>query len=514
MSSTLIIVGGRSDSATEMCPTEGYNTETFEWAVFPSLTRFRDACWEGEGTILVFGGFEQTAPDLLIGNMVKLDIRPALGTKREETKESTTKIKVATAGEGAIFRETASPRKQVAPDYRLSPLAAIAVSYNPDLTPELQRTVKLIGIDKLQEESKKLLPAYKPIPPLPEIEPESEELVNMFLNCLMRPKEWSMNKVEGNFMFKSELVVALARECQAVLETQPIVLRLRSPVKIFGDIHGQFQDLMRFFDLWRGPTEPGLGGDIDSFDYLFLGDYVDHGRRSLEVVCLLMALKVKYPNQLHLLRGHHEDIATNSVNGFSEECAERLCEKSESPSSAFRAINSVFEWLPLAGVVERRVMCVHGGIGSSFGRVEDLKRLARPLEVVHEPRTVEHQLVLDVLWSDTTNNDEELGVKADNVRDPNCTGSIYKYGPDRVDQFLKNNKLDMIVRSHECVMDGIERFAQGQLITVFSATDYCGKYKNAGAMLVMQKNYEIVAKLIYPLDNSAQTNWMDPGKKE
>ena len=86
-----------------------------------------------------------------------------------------------------------------------------------------------------------------------------------------------------------------------------MVLKISPPVKVFGDIHGQFQDLMRFFDLWGAPhDDEEHGGDIDSFDYLFLGDFVDRGSHSLETICLLMALKLKYPKRIHLIRGNHE----------------------------------------------------------------------------------------------------------------------------------------------------------------------------------------------------------------
>ena len=96
----------------------------------------------------------------------------------------------------------------------------------------------------------------------------------------------------------------MAEEAIQVLGTQPMVLKVDAPVKVFGDVHGQYQDLMRFFDLWGTPDE---NGDIESHDYLFLGDYVDRGNHSLETICLLMALKCKYPDKIHLLRGNHED---------------------------------------------------------------------------------------------------------------------------------------------------------------------------------------------------------------
>jgi protein phosphatase len=127
--------------------------------------------------------------------------------------------------------------------------------------------------------------------------------------------------------------------------------------------------------------------------------------------------------------------------------------------------------------------------------------------VVHEVATPEQQLVVDILWSDPTDSDQELGIQPNFVRDPNGTGNIVKFGPDRVRQFLENNNMKYILRAHECVMDGFERFAAGQLVTIFSATDYCGRHKNAGAVILLTKQMELVPKMIYPLNN-AETTWL------
>lgn len=154
---------------------------------------------------------------------------------------------------------------------------------------------------------------------------------------------------------------------------------------------------MRFFDLWGSPWDNGKDGDIESFDYLFLGDYVDRGSHSLETICLLLALKARYPDQIHLIRGNHEDKWINngfrlrSINsfGFSEECASRLGEDPNDDDSIFMRINKLFEWLPLAAVIEDKIICLHGGIGSQLNYVGEIENLQRPLEVIHEVSTPE-----------------------------------------------------------------------------------------------------------------------------
>jgi len=261
---------------------------------------------------------------------------------------------------------------------------------------------------------------------------------------------------------------------------------------------------MRFFELYNAPIE-GPGGDIEGLDYLFLGDYVDRGTHSLETMCLLMALKIKYPNQIHLLRGNHEDRWINAAFGFQTECIQRLNDDPDNPKMFFK-FNDLFDYLPLAAIINDTVICLHGGIGSAVNTISDIEKIKRPLEVIHEVTNTDQQIVVDVLWSDPTDSDMETGIQPNTTRDPTGVGNIVKFGPDRVVEFLKNNGLGMIIRAHECVMDGFERFASGQLLTIFSATDYCGKHKNAGAILYLTNRFEIKPYLIYPFD-SPNKNW-------
>jgi diadenosine tetraphosphatase ApaH/serine/threonine PP2A family protein phosphatase len=338
---------------------------------------------------------------------------------------------------------------------------------------------------------------------------QNNDISNYFIEHLLRPKTFANLAPDAEFPFKPEEIIELCNQAQTVIESQSMLVHVGAPAKVFGDIHGQYSDLMRFFDLWGAPCNPEEGkiNIEDDYNYVFLGDYVDRGNHSLETICLLLALKVKFPEKIVLLRGNHEDRWINQSFGFYDECENRLQDNPDLPDSVFNRINNLFEYFPLGCVIQGLILCLHGGIGSSLKKLEQIESIQRPLEVIHEVQTPLEKLVVDILWSDPTDSDNDLGIQANSVRDPHGTGNIVKFGPDVVKDFLQKNGLDKIIRAHECVMDGFERFAGGDLITVFSATDYCGKHKNAGAILIITRSFGINPKLIYP--NLQQANWIE-----
>ncbi|KAF8116728.1 hypothetical protein N665_0015s0099 [Sinapis alba] len=340
-----------------------------------------------------------------------------------------------------------------------------------------------------------------------------QDLINKVISTLLRPKTWEP-PVDRKFFLSFPEMAELCFAAKQIIEQEPTVLQLNAPIKVFGDLHGQFSDMMRLFYEYGYPSRQG---DISYIDYLFLGDYVDRGKHSLETIILLLALKVEYPKNIHLISGNHEAEATNAVYGFLDECIERM--EWNDGNRAFKLINDIFSHLPLAALIEKKIFCVHGGIGSSVSTVEQIANIKRPVDMEIE---YYYKVVKDLLWSDPTAHDSILGIGA-NKRGPH----VVSFGPDRVNAFCERNDIDLIIRGHECVLDGFERFAQGKLITVFSATNYCGKlfqfclyifkkykhpfenvymslletgiFKNAGAILVIGRNLDVVPKLIHPL---------------
>jgi protein phosphatase len=120
---------------------------------------------------------------------------------------------------------------------------------------------------------------------------------------------------------------------------------------------------------------------------LFLGDYVDRGAKSVETILLLFALKIKYPENLFLLRGSHEDRYINRSMGFGDECATKFKENIDDPASIFQRCNRIFERLPLAALIDESIFCVHGGIGSTLNSVNEISGIERPLKVNHDPKS-------------------------------------------------------------------------------------------------------------------------------
>ncbi|KAH1142411.1 hypothetical protein GLYMA_12G095300v4 [Glycine max] len=223
---------------------------------------------------------------------------------------------------------------------------------------------------------------------------------------LLKPRGWKP-PVRRQFFLDCNEIADLCDSAERIFSSEPSVLQLRAPIKIFGDLHGQFGDLMRLFDEYGAPS---TAGDIAYIDYLFLGDYVDRGQHSLETISLLLALKVEYPNNVHLIRGNHEAADINALFGFRIECIERMGERDG--IWTWHRINRLFNWLPLAALIEKKIICMHGGIGRSINHVEQIENIQRPITM--EAGSI---VLMDLLWSDPTENDSVEGLRP-NARGP------------------------------------------------------------------------------------------------
>ncbi|KAJ1768475.1 serine/threonine protein phosphatase Pzh1, partial [Coemansia sp. RSA 1824] len=271
-------------------------------------------------------------------------------------------------------------------------------------------------------------------------------------------------------------ILAVCQAAREVFLAQPTLLQLAAPVKITGDIHGQFPDLLRLFDKCGYPPH---------CNYLFLGDYVDRGKQSLETMLLLLCFKIKYPDNFFLLRGNHECASVTRVYGFYDECKRRCNVK------VWRAFVDTFNALPVAAVVAGKIFCVHGGLSPDLVNMEQVRQLSRPCDVP------DHGILNDLLWSDPSDTAADW---EDNER-----GVSYCFGRSVITEFLRRQDFDLICRAHMVVEDGYEFFHGRQLVTVFSAPNYCGEFDNSGA--VMNVNEELLCsfEILKPLAENLHT---------
>ena len=379
-----------------------------------------------------------------------------------------------------------SRRSTPATDVRLHH-RAVVVAADSESEGALGGLVRQLSIDQFENEGRRVsagsLEQFGLTTPVLNRSVSFQGVHKRVLQELLRPNTWKA-PADRSFILRPSEIVDLCDAAEAIFAEEPTVLNIQAPVKIFGDLHGQFGDLMRLFLEFGTPM---TGGDITYIDYLFLGDYVDRGSHSLETMCLLLALKIEYRRSIHLIRGNHEAADINALFGFRLECTERLGESGG--IWIWQRMNALFNWMPLAATIENKILCMHGGIGKSINSIADIESIERPVSM-----ETGGPLLMDLLWSDPTMNDSVEGV----LPSPRGPGLV-TFGPDRVKGFCSSNDISMIIRAHECVMDGFERFAGGQLITLFSATNYCGTANNAGAILVVGRDLVLVPKLIHPL---------------
>ncbi|SPP89262.1 serine/threonine-protein phosphatase beta isoform isoform X2 [Drosophila guanche] len=270
-------------------------------------------------------------------------------------------------------------------------------------------------------------------------------------------------------------VRGLCLKSREIFLQQPILLELEAPLIICGDIHGQYTDLLRLFE---------YGGFPPAANYLFLGDYVDRGKQSLETICLLLAYKIKYPENFFLLRGNHECASINRIYGFYDECKRRYNVK------LWKTFTDCFNCLPVAAIIDEKIFCCHGGLSPDLQGMEQIRRLMRPTDV---PDT---GLLCDLLWSDPDKDVQGWG--------ENDRGVSFTFGVDVVSKFLNRHELDLICRAHQVVEDGYEFFARRQLVTLFSAPNYCGEFDNAGGMMTVDDTLMCSFQILKPSEKKAK----------
>lgn len=185
----------------------------------------------------------------------------------------------------------------------------------------------------------------------------------------------------------------------------------------------------------------------------------------------------------------------NSTQGLGDECEKRLGENIKSENSIFMKINALFDILPLTIIIDDKIMCCHGGIGSSINKISEIAAIKRPIQIVQDVRTNEQQILLDLIWSEYS--DEINDIAVNDERDLMKHGFITKYGKERVNKFLTDNRLSLLITSHQWIHEGIKTFNNEKVVVIYSATNYMDKFNNiAGMINITKKPSMILPKLI------------------
>ncbi|CAK0823550.1 unnamed protein product, partial [Prorocentrum cordatum] len=273
-------------------------------------------------------------------------------------------------------------------------------------------------------------------------------------------------------LLSQELLLEIIKKASETFEAEPNLLKLNDPITVVGDIHGQYYDLVKLLE---------VGGPPGDNQYIFLGDYVDRGSFSVEVVITMFSMKIRYPKRVWMLRGNHECRQMTSFFNFREECEYKY------DISVYNAIMDSFDNLPLAATINSKFLAVHGGLSPDLPNVKAINKVNRFQEPPKEG------LLCDLLWSDPLEPKEDQPVKSKKTSPPfipnEVRGCSYFYSFDGAATFLKKNSLLSVIRAHEAQLEGYKMHKTNpntgfpSVITIFSAPNYCDVYNNKGAVL-------------------------------
>ncbi|CAG9333723.1 unnamed protein product [Blepharisma stoltei] len=252
----------------------------------------------------------------------------------------------------------------------------------------------------------------------------------------------------------------LCEKAKEILAEESNVQAVKCPVTVCGDIHGQFFDLLELFR---------IGGKTPDTNYLFTGDYVDRGYYSVESVSLLVCLKVRYRDRITITRGNHESRQITQVYGFYDECMRKY-----GNAAVWKYFTDLFDYLPIAALVENQIFCVHGGLSPSIGTLDHIRQLDRIQEVPNVGP------MCDLMWSDP---EERSGGWAISLR-----GAGFTFGKDISEQFNHTNNLTLIARAHQLVQQGYDWQHERHVVTIFSAPNYCYICGNQASILEIDEN--------------------------
>lgn len=284
------------------------------------------------------------------------------------------------------------------------------------------------------------------------------------------------------------IVNKVLADMKNVFKNEDRLVCVSSPLYVFGDIHGNFHDL-KYYERELWPNGPGKV----KVSFVFLGDLVDRGHHSLEVVLYLFCCKLmSKKNTFVLIRGNHELRAIQQAFTFHKECIDKL-----GPTlgpQIWTSINKCFDSMPIAALIDQHIFCCHGGIPMSSQSIKDINNVPCPLT---DPEN-QSPLAWELMWNDPLTN-SVFGEMAELLRlqsgskafsalkgflPNNKRGTAYYFSETAALRFMEQNGLSHVIRAHECLPTGYTLHSNQKLITVFSSSKYCGGNNDAACVLV------------------------------
>ena len=509
----LLIFGGKNPAPNSL-PIEAFDIEKKQLYKFQKLNMNRHTSFIFEKNIYFFGGFYQKNP-FPLGDLYEISLD--LIFEKSELKD------IFKNKENVNKNEKGNGKEKV--NYLLSNEVVIGSDKrvpshnNKDEIDELSMFRKL-SISKLSDENRRLGVMGLETALLSKKGTYNIKLIEKFLDNFLRPLDWFdkklMAQLRANLHFQKKEIIYLIDEVTKIISTENSLIKIRSPCKIFGNINGIYTDLMRYFESYGNPSDNIQNGDINVMQYIFLGDFCDRGNLSLEVILLLFALKIKYPNFIYLIRGHHEDIIINEFYGLGDECKEKLKEDIQAKDSVFKRINRAFNYLPFGVLVDNNILCIHGGLGSSIKSLEDISNIPRPTQIYQDPENLTQLHILDLLYSEFDEDEGDL-YNINSLRDKNKKGFIVNYGKKILDEFCEKNNINLIIATHKFIKDGFCTYCDDKLLNIFSCTNYMDTGNNVGAMVIIgkktkNKNANIMPKLIGVNEKNEKNGQFRKGK--
>ena len=292
-----------------------------------------------------------------------------------------------------------------------------------------------------------------------------------FLNNIIK-EPYNISKLDFHYISQ------ILRKAEEIFKEEKLLLEFNlddseSEVWVIGDIHGNLETLQRLIEI-IDEKKPEF--------VIFLGDIVDRGTNQLECLILVLALKIRYPNRYYLLKGNHETLEMNKAYGFFQEFEYRYNNQIK-----FDEVLAVYNVLPFCALVNKGILCLHGGIPEDIAILRKLRGL-KPRDIVSVFKTIAKSLV-QIMWNDPKS---DLKGFSESFRGP----GIKSFGEDVFNDFMKEYSLKYLIRAHEVFPEGYRWFFNERLLSIFSSANYLGKFSPNPASYAVIKNNLVKPKLI------------------